>query len=122
VLSLLQPEEATALHLQTEAQSCTAHDIEFDNFPIPDFAVPPIDALTNLINRYHQHLHNGANTVVHCRGGIGRTGTICCCLLIKDGMNVTQAIDLVKEQRGVSVPETAEQIAVIIRFASGCHG
>ena len=80
-----------------------------------------MDALTHLINRYHQHLHNGVNTVVHCRGGIGRTGTICCCLLIKDGMNVTQAIDLVTKQRGATVPETAAQIAAIKRFASGCH-
>src|SRR2546425_11756117 len=40
VVSLLGPEEVTALDLSAEKQHCNSHGLEFVSFPIPDMGTP----------------------------------------------------------------------------------
>lgn len=122
VLSLLEPAEAVSLHLQNEDQACNKEDLSYFNFPIPDFGVPAIELLHDAIDFHYKQISKGADTVVHCRGGIGRTGTVCSCLLIKHGMNVQDAIALVTHQRRETVPETTEQIAAVTTYANTISG
>ncbi len=122
VLSLLEPAEAVSLHLQNEAYACDKVHLSYFNFPIPDFGVPAIESLHDAVGFHYKQISKGADTVVHCRGGIGRTGTVCSCLLVKHGMNVQDAIALVTHQRGETVPETAEQIAAVTTYANMISG
>ncbi len=58
----------------------------------------------------------GTKIIVHCEGGIGRTGTFASAYWILRGLNVSEAIAHVRKERPGAV-ETPEQHAVLEEFA-----
>jgi protein-tyrosine phosphatase len=118
VLSLLTPAEEQDLDLRDEGREVKAQGLAFASFPIPDRQVPKSEAkLTETLERVANFLSSGKNVVVHCRQGIGRTGLIASCLLVKSGMSPGAAMDVVSAARGVAVPETPEQRDWIDRYS-----
>ncbi len=114
VVSLLTPDEEQDLGLRDEAGEVRAHGMIFTSFPIPDREIPKSEAkLAEVLDSVTRDLSTGKNVLVHCRQGIGRSGLVAACLLVKKGMSPGAAIDSVSAARGVSVPETAEQRAWI---------
>ena len=84
--------------------------MEFVSFPIPDREVPKSEAeLANALEKVEHSLSNGANVLIHCRQGVGRTGLVAACLLVKKGMSPGAAVEKISAARGVVVPETEEQ-------------
>jgi protein-tyrosine phosphatase len=110
VVSLLEPEEISELGLQQEAEFCRASGIEFVSFPIPDRGVPEAasDAL-RIASSIARGIANGRSIVIHCRAGIGRSSLIAACALICLGFEASDALALIKEARGLSVPDTDGQ-------------
>ena len=51
----------------------------------------------------------GANLLVHCHAGIGRSGLLAAGILLHCNLNPQQAFAHVSKMRGVRVPETPEQ-------------
>jgi protein-tyrosine phosphatase len=122
VLSLLTPEEEEEedLGLRQEAGKAKKLGLEFTSFPIPDRQIPRSEAKgADILDRVTRRLTDGKNVVVHCRQGIGRTGLVAACLLVKKGMSPGAAVELVSAARGVSVPETTEQRDWIDHYAVG---
>lgn len=117
VLCLLEEEESITLGLANEQTACEAANMHYRQFAIPDFGVPEPDELYSLVAQLTDELKSGKHIVVHCRGGIGRTGLICCCILVATGLNAQSAMELVSQQRGCKVPETAAQTGMIEQFA-----
>lgn len=64
---------------------------------------------------------NTGNVLVHCRGGKGRTGVICACVLVLLGYPAWEAIDIVRYFRKGAI-ETAAQEAWISRFENYLKG
>jgi len=60
--------------------------------PIRDFGTPPARTMQNLLNRLDTLLDDGAVVYVHCYGGIGRTGTVVGCYLVRHGLTGEQAL------------------------------
>ncbi len=116
IVSLLEDAEAHNLNLQAEATACQSHGLHYSHFPIADFGTPDSTLLGNFVEHLHRQISNGCNAVIHCRGGIGRSGLLCCCILIKHGLSAKDAIAMVSLQRGCSVPETPQQIACISNY------
>lgn len=118
VLSLLTPEEQKELELQDEANEVREQGLKFSSFPIPDMQVPRTEAkLAEVLDNMTANLSAGRNVLVHCRQGIGRTGLMAACLLIKSGMSPGAAVESVSAARGLAVPETPEQREWIERYA-----
>jgi protein-tyrosine phosphatase len=118
VLSLLTPEEERDLALRDEAGEVRTQGMEFTSFPIPDRQIPGSEAkLGEVLEKVARTLSAGKNVLVHCRQGIGRSGLVAACLLVKKGMSPGAAIDSVSAARGMSIPETAEQRDYIDHYA-----
>jgi protein-tyrosine phosphatase len=110
VLSLLTPDEERDLDLRKEAGEVRAQGMSFAAFPIPDRQIPASEAkLAKVLEGLNRDLGAGKNVLVHCQQGIGRSGLVAACLLVKKGMSPGAAVDSVSAARGVSIPETAEQ-------------
>lgn len=84
--------------------------------PIPDFATPADEAaFAAWAGRAAALLMAGERAVLHCAGGIGRTGTAALCLLHLLGEDAARAEALV--HAGGSGPETEAQREFVARFA-----
>jgi protein-tyrosine phosphatase len=119
VVSLLVPEEETELVLEGEATAAAASDVGFTAFPIPDRGVPGSQILVaELANRILVALKTGRNVAVHCRQGIGRSALILGAILVAAGKDPDTAFQIIKESRGIDVPETEEQRQWLRGFAS----
>jgi protein-tyrosine phosphatase len=120
VLSLLTPDEEKHFDLQDEAVEVKGQGMEFISFPIPDRQVPGSEPrLAEVLEVVTRSLSKGKNVYVHCRQGIGRSGLVAACLLVKKGMSPGAAVAAVSAARGLPTPETAEQREWIDHHAVG---
>lgn len=118
VLSLLTTEEERDLDIANEQRESLAQQMKFISFPIPDREVPASEGSFNqLIERVDSDLATGGNVVVHCRQGIGRTGLVAACLLLKHGLTPETAVRTLSNARGIPVPETEQQRHWIDHYA-----
>ena len=87
---------------------------EWHNIPVRDFAAPTVEQLdqcVKLVSRSVPH----KKVVVHCRGGIGRTGTIAAAYWMAKGLSSEAAISNVRERRLYAV-ENRHQEAALRQF------
>ena len=117
LVCLQETKESQELGLANEQSACETAGITFRRLAIPDFGVPRLTQLQPLIESLVQDLNSGANVAIHCRGGIGRTGLVCSCILVAFGMDTDSATKRVSDKRGCAVPETDAQLAMIEQFA-----
>ena len=108
---MLEPHEEYAVGLSKEADLSNRNGIEFVSHPIVDRGLPSsVPKFCSFISSTHAGIQSGINTVVHCRAGIGRAGIVVASVLVRSGMDAEPAFELVSEKRGVSVPDTEEQL------------
>jgi len=120
VLSLLTADEEKHFDLQDEAREVKGQGMGFTSFAIPDRQVPSSEAkLAELLEGVARSLSKGKNVLVHCRQGIGRSGLVAACLLVKKGMSPGVAVENVSAARGLPTPETPEQRDWIDHHAVG---
>ena len=81
--------------------------------PIRDFGVPTHEELRRILNTIDDALGYGRTVFVHCRGGIGRTGTVLGAWLRRHGHSAEETFDKLGGR-----PETDEQ-RELIRSWSG---
>jgi protein-tyrosine phosphatase len=85
-------------------------------FPIPNLGVPADrDLFSNLAHRIAERLNRGEQVLIHCGLGIGRTGTLACCVLIAMGVPEPDARQRVTAAQ--AGPETREQDELVSWFA-----
>ena len=117
LISLLEPQEACYLGLQNEGKTAERAGIEFISYPIPDRTTPGEEAgFRRLIARLADLVKAGKRIGAHCRGCIGRATLMVAALLIQLGVKPAEALALVEQARGCTVPDTAEQLDWIHNF------
>ena len=115
LVSLLPEHELLALGLGFLAEDCARHDLPWAHCPIDDFSAPDeaFEARWLAVAAtVHGLLDQGRAVVLHCRAGLGRTGTIAARILIERGMQVEPAIELVRQVRRGAI-ETERQEAYL---------
>lgn len=116
IFSFLEKEEEARLGLELEEALAERHGIQFYSFPIIDRTTPDVQYADDFIEMATQHLVEGRNVAVHCRVGIGRSGLAASCILIRDGMQSDYAMSLISHSRGMTIPDTPEQVDFIYDY------
>ncbi|MCB1216933.1 dual specificity protein phosphatase family protein [bacterium] len=62
------------------------------HFPIPDMGVPRVEDCNRLCRHLVMDMERGRPVLVHCKGGLGRTGTIVCAIKIVQGKSAADAL------------------------------
>ena len=79
-------------------------------FPIPDVTAPSdLEATATLVGQIVDALAAGETVVVHCRGGLGRSGTIAACCLVARGRAPAEAIAMVRAARLGAIEVRAQE-------------
>jgi len=88
-------------------------NIKYLHVPTEDLSAPDIEKIDNTVDFIHERIRNNEPTMVHCAAGIGRTGTILACYLIKfHDLSAKEAIDNVRKERPGSIQSESQEIAI----------
>lgn len=123
VVTLIEEHEFEFLRVTSLAAGLRARGIAWHHVPIGDLNAPDDAALAlwrDLSPRLHHILESGGRVLVHCRGGLGRAGTIAALILTERGLSAPAAIAEVRSARPGAV-ETAAQERWLIEHARD-HG
>ena len=91
-------------------------DVNYLHVHSNDMGVPEFDDLVDTVDFIHTRIKNNEPVMVHCLAGMGRTGTILACYLIKyQEMSAEEAIQKVREERPGSI-QSFPQEEIIFQF------
>ena len=81
-----------------------------------DMGVPEFDDLIHAVDFIHRRITNNEPVLVHCLAGLGRTGVVLACYLVKyKNMTADEATQKVREERPGSI-QSYPQEEIIFRF------
>lgn len=119
VVTLVEPRELVLLRVENLGEEVRRRGMLWVHLPIADGSTPDerfehnwassSDALRTL-------LRDRRDILVHCRGGLGRAGTIAARLLVELGMEPAVAIQRVRAERPGAI-ETPEQEEYVLSLA-----
>lgn len=121
VLTLLEDHEFALLGVPDFPAAMQAQPFEWHYLQIRDSDVPDErfeSAWPTVRGKLAAVLKSGGSVVVHCRGGLGRTGLVVARFLVEDGMEAEAAIALVRSVRPGAL-ETWEQENHVRSVAGG---
>lgn len=95
-----------------------AHGIAAAHLAIPDMRAPTPEAAAAVIDATEVRLARGEPTVYHCKGGLGRTGTMLAAHLIRRGMDALHAIEELRAIHPRYI-QSAEQEEFLVEYARG---
>lgn len=98
-------------------------DVSFYRKSIPDLGTPSKELMKEILQIIEESISNNKPVYVHCWGGIGRTGTVIGCFLIKNKMaNPNNFMEMLAYLRRTDPenhrpsPETPQQIEFVKSF------
>ncbi|MDO4708734.1 MAG: ATP-binding cassette domain-containing protein [Pseudomonadota bacterium] len=95
--------------------------IEFRHFPMPDMSAPSFDQALDICRLAESLIRNNQGIVLHCRGGLGRTGTGLASILIWHGETAENAISIIRTHEPKAI-QSRSQVAFLHDFAERIHG
>jgi protein-tyrosine phosphatase len=112
LVSLMEDHEYHGYQISGLLEQDNIGNIWIIRFAIEDMGVPQeaeSEGFEAFVQDVVQRMERGQNVVVHCRGGLGRTGTLAACVLVALGRHTAdEAIAAVREARKGTV-QTREQ-------------
>lgn len=96
--------------------SLARHGLEEVHVPVRDFTAPRPEQIEQALAALQAALAAGRTVAVHCGGGLGRTGTLLVCYLVRTGLDADEAIRQVRALRPGSI-ETRDQEAAVRAYA-----
>ena len=91
-------------------------DVNYLHILSNDMSVPEFDDLIYAVDFIHRRITNNEPVLVHCLAGMGRTGVILACYLVKyQKMSASEATEKIREERPGSI-QSYPQEEIIFRF------
>lgn len=112
IVSLMEDFEFDMLEISNFKEMCAEKGIRNIRFHIVDGSVPEEKQKEEyfcLLKELKKEAENGTNIVIHCRGGLGRTGTLATCLLILFGYSSTDALNETRKCRVGTVENSIQE-------------
>lgn len=99
--------------------------VEYKNLPIRDYTAPSAQNVKSILDLIDQDIAGGKRIYVHCFAGVGRTGTVVGCYLVRHGLSGQAALEKIIElrqglaSRFVRSPEAESQIDLVLHWKNG---
>ena len=88
-------------------------DTKYLHVPTEDLSAPDIEKIDEAVDFIHERINNNEPVMVHCAAGIGRTGTVLACYLIKyQKYSAKNAIEKVRKERPGSIQSERQEIVI----------
>lgn len=119
VVTLMEQHELDALQVGHMGEAVLATGLEWFHLPIVDGQAPDgsFEARWNQSGpQLRAILADGGRVLLHCRGGLGRTGVVAARLLMEFGVPVEDAVRIVREARRGTI-ETSVQERYLLDLA-----
>ncbi|HEY2617333.1 MAG TPA: cyclin-dependent kinase inhibitor 3 family protein [Acetobacteraceae bacterium] len=116
VVTLMEKRELTLLRVEHLGEEVRRRGMLWFHLPIVDVSTPneAFERQWDVAgDELRTMLRSGRDVLVHCRGGLGRTGTIAARLLIELGMDTATAIRQVRAARPGAIETSGQQRYVL---------
>lgn len=113
VVTLMEPKELAWVGVEHIGEAVEARGMDWYHLPIRDVQPPGLRFENRWVLyglKLRRLLRQGGKVLIHCRGGLGRSGTVAARLLVELGMAPAPAIDAVRAARPGTI-ETRAQAA-----------
>ena len=116
VVTLVEGHELVSLGVPDLGQRVRERGMDWFHLPIVDLTAPgpgfeePWPAVATTLR---QRVTGGGRALVHCRGGLGRAGTVAACLLVEFGVAAPEAIQRVRTARPNAIETSAQERYVL---------
>ncbi len=117
VVSVILPEELMMLDVHNIGEQINARGMQWYHLPVPDGGVPDHTFEQSWASaglELRRALRGGSKILIHCKGGLGRTGMLAARLLVELGESPEEAIRRVRDARRGTI-ETLEQERHVLR-------
>lgn len=111
VLTLMTSDELRAVRADGIGAACETLGLEWHHLPIRDLGIPDDDFEAGWSYagvRLRDHVRHGRSVLVHCLGGLGRSGMIAARLLVELGLDADSAIRAARAKRPGAIETTAQ--------------
>lgn len=118
VVSLIEDHEFAELKVPDLPQEVLRLGMNWIHLPIRDRHAPDASFNNNWESKGAEIafcLSQGQKVFIHCKGGLGRAGTVVACLLMESGMDGLEAIDTVRQARRNTI-ETVDQEFFVLSY------
>ena len=112
VVTLVEPAELLMLKVPHLGEAVHAKGMTWHHLPIADYSVPDegFERIWQTQGReLRARLCHGENILLHCKGGLGRTGTVAACLLREAGIGAADAVAQVRLVRPKTIETTQQE-------------
>lgn len=125
-IDLTQPGEGLEYEpLLQEQAGWLGRSVEYHRVPVPDFSAPADGVMQAALDCIDAALAAEKRVYVHCHAGIGRTGVVIGCYLVRHGMSPPQALERIHYlRRGLPnhnnrSPESEAQRQMVLNWKKG---
>ncbi|TLX85124.1 MAG: protein tyrosine phosphatase [Thaumarchaeota archaeon] len=92
-------------------------DVKYLHMPTEDLSAPDMEKIDQAVDFIHKRIQSNEPVMVHCAAGIGRTGTVLACYLVKyQKMSFNDAIEKVRKERPGSIQSESQELAVSLYY------
>jgi protein tyrosine/serine phosphatase len=99
ILDLTEPGEGGLkpyAYLFIEEGKRLSQMVEYKQIAIRDFTIPSRQKMVKILDAIDLALSEGNNIYLHCFGGMGRTGTVVGCFLVRHGMSGDKSLETIQ--------------------------